>query len=98
MAVLWHSEAVLPGACRLPHALCAEGYSERLQPQEVAGISICNPFSNTLLVSARELTVLLSKFHLFISPGTSVHAISLDSLQLADFSVFTQWSLCTAHP
>lgn len=61
------AQAVLPGACCLPQTLCAGGYSECLQPQEVAAISICNLFSNVLLIAVRELPVLLSKLHLFLS-------------------------------
>lgn len=62
---------MLPGACCLPQTLGAEGYTECLQPQEEAALSICHPFTNVLVVSVRELAVL-------IAPGTAVHATSLE--------------------
>lgn len=46
---------------------CAGGSSECLQPQEEAAVSICNPFTDVLLVSVRELTALFSKLDLVLS-------------------------------
>lgn len=45
-----------------------------------AAASVCNPFPNDPLVSVRELTVLLlcKTSFVFIPPGTSVYATSLE--------------------
>lgn len=88
LAVLWHSWAVLPGACCLPQTPGAEGYSECLQPQEAA-LSICNPFTNVLLVSVRGLTALLSKLHLFLS-----HQAHLCMQPVWNSLLLFSWFLC----